>query len=49
MPPSFQEDLISKYPALALLVKLGYTYLSPQEALAQREGKTTKVLLEGIL
>jgi type I restriction enzyme R subunit len=49
MPPSFQEDMISKYPALALLTKLGYTYLSPAEALAARDGKTTKVLLEGIL
>ena len=44
MPPSFQEDMISKYPALALLTKLGYTYLSPAEALAARDGKTTKVL-----
>ncbi|MFN8396274.1 MAG: type I restriction endonuclease [Bacteroidia bacterium] len=49
MSPSFQEKLISQYPALALLVQLGYTYLTPEEALAERGGKTSGVLLEGIL
>jgi type I restriction enzyme R subunit len=47
--PSFQEDHISQIPALQLLIKLGYTYLSPEEAMAQRGGKTSAVLLEGIL
>lgn len=47
--PSFNEDHISQIPALQLLQKLGYTYLSPAEALAQRGGKTSGVLLEGIL
>lgn len=35
--------------ALQLLQKLGYTYLSPQEALDLRGGKTTTVLLEPVL
>ena len=35
--PSFLEDHISQLPALQLLLKLGYTYLSPEEALAQRQ------------
>ncbi len=47
--PSFLEDHISQVPALQLLVKLGYTYLSPEQALAQRQGKQGPVLLEGIL
>lgn len=42
--PSFLEDHISQVPALQLLVKLGYTYLSPEEALAQRQGKAGQVL-----
>jgi type I restriction enzyme R subunit len=47
--PSFKEDHISQIPALQLLQNLGYIYLSPDEALKQRNGKTTAVLLEGIL
>lgn len=47
--PSFKEDHISQVPALQMLVKLGYTYLSPAEADRQRAGKTTNVLLEDIL
>jgi type I restriction enzyme R subunit len=47
--PSFKEDHISQIPALQLLQKLGYTYLSPEEALQARGGKTTNVLLEDIL
>jgi type I restriction enzyme R subunit len=47
--PSFKEDHISQIPALQLLQNLGYTYLSPDEALAQRGNKTTNVLLDGIL
>lgn len=46
---SFKEDHISQIPALMLLQKLGYTYLSPEEALELRGGKTTNVLLEPIL
>lgn len=47
--PSFREDHISQLPALLFLQNLGYTYLSPEEALALRGGKTTAVLLEGVL
>lgn len=47
--PSFLEDHISQIPALQFLQKLGYTYLTPDEALALRGGKTTAVLLESVL
>jgi type I restriction enzyme R subunit len=46
---SFKEDHISQLPALMLLQKLGYTYLSPDEAMELRGGKTSGVLLEPIL
>lgn len=47
--PSFKEDHISQIPALQLLQKLGYTYLSPLEAEKLRGGKTSNVLLEDII
>ncbi len=47
--PSFKEDHISQIPALQMLQKLGYQYLSPEEALQLRGGKTSNVLLDGIL
>ncbi|HMQ69733.1 MAG TPA: HsdR family type I site-specific deoxyribonuclease [Ignavibacteria bacterium] len=47
--PSFKEDHISQIPALQMLQKLGYTYLSPAEAENLRGGKTSNVLLEDIL
>lgn len=47
--PSFKEDHISQIPALQLLIKLGYTYLSPDEALRLRGDKTSNVLLEDVL
>src|SRR5579859_6445713 len=47
--PSFRENDASQLPALSLLMRLGYTYLSPEEALAARGGKTSNVLLEDIL
>ena len=46
---SFKEDHISQLPALMLLMKLGYTYLTPDEALAMRGGKTSNVLFEEVL
>jgi len=46
---SFKENDISKNPALELLIKLGYKYLTPEEALAMRGGKTSNVLLEEVL
>ena len=46
---SFKENEISQKPALELLQKLGYEYLSPEEALTMRGGKTSNVLLEEVL
>jgi type I restriction enzyme R subunit len=45
----FREELISQIPALQLLMGLGYTFLTPEEALAKRVGKLGNVLLEGVL
>jgi type I restriction enzyme R subunit len=47
--PSFQEDHISQIPALQFLQKLGYKYLSPEEALELRGNKTSNVILEKVL
>lgn len=47
--PSFKEDHISQVPALQLLINLGYTYFTPEEALIARGGKTSNVILEAIL
>ncbi len=47
--PSFKEDHISQIPALQLLQKLGYIYLTPVEVDKLRGGKTSNVLLEDIL
>ncbi len=47
--PSFKEDHISQIPALQLLQKLGYIYLSEAEAEKLRGGKTSNVLLDDIL
>ncbi|MBQ4407705.1 MAG: type I restriction endonuclease subunit R [Bacteroidales bacterium] len=46
---SFKENDISLIPALDLLKKLGYKYISPEEALAMRGGKMSNVLLEDVL
>ncbi|MBI5589377.1 MAG: type I restriction endonuclease subunit R [Deltaproteobacteria bacterium] len=45
----FNEKYLSQIPALQLLINLGFEYLPPQKALAQRQGKGGNVLLEGIL
>jgi len=47
--PSFKEDHISQIPALQMLIKLWYTYLSQAEALQYRGDKTSWVILEDIL
>ncbi|MDD2466129.1 MAG: type I restriction endonuclease subunit R [Desulfobulbus sp.] len=47
--PSFKEDLISQVPALQLLQRLGYIYLSQEETLRERGGRLTGVLLENVL
>lgn len=44
----YLEDNISKYPAIELLEKLGYTYISPEDCLKQR-GSLYDVLLKDIL
>ena len=49
MTPSYIEDHISQLPALQMLIKMGYTYISPEEALQLREGRKTNVLLRDIL
>jgi type I restriction enzyme R subunit len=46
---SFKEHDISQHPALELLQKLGYTYLSPNEAIKLRDNNNSNVLLEPIL
>ena len=47
--PLMKEDHISQVPALQLLQDLGWTYLTPSEALAFRGGRTSSVILDGIL
>ncbi|MDN3689661.1 type I restriction endonuclease subunit R [Cyclobacterium jeungdonense] len=47
--PSFKEDHISQLPALKLLMNMGWKYLSPEQALDSRGGRTSNVLLETIL
>lgn len=44
----YLEKNISKRPAIELLNKLGYTYISPKDCMIQR-GSTYQVLLKGIL
>ena len=47
--PSFKEDHISQIPALQFLMKLGYRYLTPEQALEARTGRSSNVLLEAVL
>ncbi|AFV24443.1 type I site-specific deoxyribonuclease, HsdR family [Methanolobus psychrophilus R15] len=43
------EKALSQIPAVQLLINLGYEYLSPGEALKERQSRTSNVLLESIL
>ena len=43
------EKHLSQIPALQLLINLGYEYISPAEALRERQDRTSNVLLETIL
>ncbi|MDD3880225.1 MAG: type I restriction endonuclease subunit R, partial [Syntrophomonas sp.] len=43
------EKYLSQIPALQLMMNLGYTYLTPRQALVERQGKRGNVLLENIL
>lgn len=45
----YLEDLSSLLPAVSLLDKLGYRYLTPAENLALRSGRTSKLILESVL
>jgi len=45
----FNEKYLSQIPALQILINLGFEYLPPEQVMKQRQGKTGKVLLEGIL
>lgn len=42
--PRFQEEYSAKIPALTLLTQLGWTFLSPEQALAARDGKADQVV-----
>lgn len=46
---SFKEDHISQIPALQMLQKIWYTYLSQSDVLTMRWDKTSNVILEDIL
>ncbi|WP_295435997.1 HsdR family type I site-specific deoxyribonuclease [uncultured Thiodictyon sp.] len=46
---SYLEDLDSKLPAIQVLESLGWTYLSPAEALALRGGRLDRTVLTGVL
>jgi len=46
---AFKELTASQIPALQLLINLGWTYLTPAEALNLREGKTKNVVLTDVL
>lgn len=48
-PADFRELLSSQLPALAELIHLGYTYLTPEEALAHRRGRRGQVILTDVL
>ena len=43
------EKHLSQIPALQLLINLGYQYITPSEALTERQSRKSNVLLENIL
>lgn len=45
----FNEKYLSQIPALQQLVNLGFTCLTPKQALAERGGRAGNVILEGVL
>ncbi len=47
--PADREDDISQIPALHLLQTLGYSYLTPAQALAMRGGRKSNVFLDSVL
>lgn len=47
--PRFQEEYSAKIPALVVLNNLGWTFLSPEQALAARDHKLNEVILSTAL
>lgn len=47
--PRFQEEYSAKIPALVVLNNLGWTFLSPEQALTLRENKPSEVILKAAL
>src|SRR5690625_7544711 len=47
--PKFQEEYSAKLPALALLTNLGWSFVSPEQDLAARGGKTDEVVMRQVL
>ncbi len=45
----FNEKYLSQIPALQQLINLGFNYLTPEQALTERQGRFGNVLLEEIL
>src|SRR3972149_5975518 len=45
----FNEKYLSQIPALLQIINLGFNYLTPEQAVAERQGKIGGVLLEEIL
>jgi len=45
----FDEKYLSQIPAIQQLINLGFEYLTPEQALSERQGKYGNVLLEDIL
>ena len=43
------EKILSQIPAVQLLINMSYEYLTPGEALKERQNRTSNVLLENIL
>ncbi|EKD81420.1 MAG: hypothetical protein ACD_39C01819G0006, partial [uncultured bacterium] len=43
------EKCVSQIPAVQLLINLGFEFISPAEALKERQGRASNVLLESIL
>lgn len=47
--PAYGEDASSQIPALVMLRRLGWKYISPDEALSYRNGRQSSVLLTSVL
>lgn len=43
------EKMTSQLPAVQLLIAMGYEYITPEEAMKERQNRTSNVLLENIL